>query len=360
MISTRPRWLFLMPLMIIIGGMLSCMRALAAGPENVLVVINDNSPASREIGAYYVAKRKIPAKNIVHIKCTTEETIPDLDYPKAIEKPVMDYLKKTGLCNKVDYIVLTKGIPIKINMQWAVDSMLMCADLRLDYNILKQGAPNPYFAKNEHFSHKKYGIYLATRLDGYTVKDAKALVDRSLNAKPQKGTFLLDMASNRYEGGYARTNFAISQAYDVIKSKGYEAYLDDTANFIGGRKGLMGYFSWGSNDISFDRSKYKSNQFLPGAIAETAVSTSARTFKKVEDGGQSLIADLIEAGVTGVKGYVSEPYLDSVADPRILYDRYLSGYNLAESFYMASRRVYWKDIVIGDPLCAPYANASAK
>jgi uncharacterized protein (TIGR03790 family) len=341
--------------MVLIFFVLLIAPTWSAGPENVLVVINDNSPASREIGSYYVAKRKIPAKNVVHIKCTTEETIPDPDYPKTIEKPIMDYLKKTGLCNKVDYIVLTKGIPIKITMQWAVDSLLACADLKLDYNILKQGAPNPYFGKKEHFSHKKYGIYLVTRLDGYTVKDAKALVDRSLAAKPQKGVFLLDMAANRYEGGYAATNFAISQAHDIIKSKGYISHLDKTAEFVGGQKGLMGYFSWGSNDSSFDRNAYKSNEFLPGAIAETAVSTSARTFKKVDDGGQSLIADLIEAGVTGVKGYVSEPYLSSIADPRILFDRYLSGYNLAESFYMASRRIYWKDIVVGDPLCAPYA-----
>jgi len=71
--------------------------------------------------------------------------------------------------------------------------------------------------------------------------------------------------------------------------------------------------------------------------------------------GQSLIGDLIRKGVTGVKGYVTEPYSVALARPEVLFERYTAGFNLAESFYMASILTNWKDIVIGDPLCAPYA-----
>jgi len=94
--------------------------------------------------------------------------------------------------------------------------------------------------------------------------------------------------------------------------------------------------------------------FSPGAIAETAVSTGARTFLPTT-GGQSLIVDLIACHVTGVKGYCDEPLLQAVASPTVLFDRYTSGWNLAESFYAASRFVGWEDIIIGDPLCTPYA-----
>ncbi|HCM73924.1 MAG TPA: hypothetical protein DIS87_07280, partial [Armatimonadetes bacterium] len=62
---------------------------------------------------------------------------------------------------------------------------------------------------------------------------------------------------------------------------------------------------------------------------------------------QSLIADLIRGGVTGVKGYVSEPYTFAMADPQVLFDRYTRGYTLAESFYAASPILKWKDLVIG-------------
>ena len=96
---------------------------------------------------------------------------------------------------------------------------------------------------------------------------------------------------------------------------------------------------------------------MPGALAETVVSTSGRTFSDPKAPGQSLIADLIAAGVTGCKGYVSEPYVDSIARANLLFDRYTMGYTLAESFYAASQYIYWKDVVIGDPICAPYSLA---
>ncbi|MHB0912033.1 MAG: TIGR03790 family protein [Armatimonadota bacterium] len=321
--------------------------------KNVLVIINDNSPASREIGAYYASKRHVPAGNVCRIKCSTTESVDIKEYREKIEDPVKAYIAQKKLA--VDYLVLTKGIPIKTGGSRSVDGLLMCMDMGFGFDFEgKRGIPNPYYKSQKHFSYKEYGFYLATRLDGYTTADVKALVDRSLAAKPAKGLFFLDMASNRTKGAYGEMNFSMAVARDLIKNRGYTAEVDPGMTFVGGKEGLMGYFSWGSNDSSFDRDKYKSNRFLPGAIAETAVSTSARTFSQVNS-GQSVITDLIEAGVTGVKGYVAEPYLTAIADPVVLFDRYVCGYNLAESFYAASKFIYWRDLVVGDPLCNPYA-----
>jgi len=335
-------------------GLFLPAAAWCAKPGNVVVIINDNSPVSRQIGAYYVTKRRVPAKNVVHIKCPVTEIVQLAEYQNLIEKPVKAHLANKGLKRYVDYLVLTKGVPIRVAQGWSVDGLLMCMDRVLPFDDPKLKVPNTYFGQKEHFSYAKYGFYLATRLDGYTAKDAKALVDRAVAAKPEKGVFLFDKTPQRDTQGYVSVNRAMDQAHDLILKKGRVSYLDDSEEFVGGRTGLMGYFSWGSNDAAFNVEKYKSSKFHPGAIAETAVSTSARTFDRMT-GGQSLIADLIEAGVTGVKGYVAEPTLGAVADPRILFDSYLSGFNLAESFYMASRLIFWRDIVIGDPLCAPYA-----
>ncbi|HLO98551.1 MAG TPA: hypothetical protein VK171_08145, partial [Fimbriimonas sp.] len=65
-------------------------------------------------------------------------------------------------------------------------------------------------------------------------------------------------------------------------------------------------------------------------------------------------ADLIAQGVTGVKGYVSEPFTFALCRPEIMFDRYTKGFNLAEAFYASSPVVKWKDIVVGDPLCRPF------
>jgi uncharacterized protein (TIGR03790 family) len=125
--------------------------------------------------------------------------------------------------------------------------------------------------------------------------------------------------------------------------------LDTSETFVGHRSNLLGYFSWGSNDPKFTDTDYESLTFAPGAIGDTAVSTSARTFLPTT-GGQSLISVLITHGITGVKGYTDEPLLQAIASPSVLMDRYTSGFTLAESFYAASRFVGWEDIVIGDPL----------
>ena len=97
------------------------------------------------------------------------------------------------------------------------------------------------------------------------------------------------------------------------------------------------------------------NSWVLGSLAETAVSTGGRSFNYGTGYGQSLIADLIRDGVTGVKGYVYEPYLTAIAHSDILFDAYTQGYTLAESYAMASQiSLSWMDTIIGDPKLAPY------
>ena len=130
----------------------------------------------------------------------------------------------------------------------------------------------------------------------------------------------------------------------------------DTANtFIGNISNLKGYVSWGSNDTNYNANSYNSLGFTVGALGETAVSTGGRTFLPTT-GGQSLIANLVSQGITGVKGYTTEPLLVAVASPKIIFNRYRNGWTMAESFYAASRLVGWMDIVIGDPICRAYAS----
>ncbi len=133
-------------------------------------------------------------------------------------------------------------------------------------------------------------------------------------------------------------------ANEVLTSRHLASILSTGDKFPGDYKELMGYYSWGSNDVKFDKRAYHSLGFAPGGIAETAVPTSARTFADPKAPWQSLIADLVAQGVTGCKGYVSEPGITAMAHPDILFDRYTAGCNFAESFYMASRHIHRKDM----------------
>lgn len=332
-----------------------------ADPEakRVLLVANTQSETSLDVARYYAEKRKVPRGNVVLISCAPIEEIAKSEYVEKIEKPVRAALAKSG--HALDFVVLTKDVPLRLDNEggYSVDGHLAAMDLDITpIATVEQSAImkslNPYFGKRERFTAKAFNMRLVTRLDGWTAADAKSLVDRSLAAKPNQGLFFFDGASNRRDPNYGQLQRAMASARTLLKERAFDVEYEDTTEFVAPTSPLAGYVSWGSNDGKYDEQTYRNLRFKPGAIAETFVSTSGRTFRKPPYGPQSLVADLIAGGVTGVKAYVSEPYLFAMARPEILFDRYTTGFNLAESFYCASPIAMWKDIVIGDPLCNPY------
>ena len=372
-------------------------------PDEVLLVVNANSAVSQAIANYYAQERHI--NNILSIQCqdsaisTENETITLANYTKLIETPVSEYL---AAHTNIDFIVLTKGIPIRITgsaMGSCDENSTAPANIRghpsvdstlaaLGYaslpgsmliNITGSGAigcaySNRYWNATEPFSHAKYGGYLVTRLDAYTEAGAEALVTQSLEAEqgltngevlfdvqpifglgdktqppaPITGTVILR------ESPWSEYNADMQRAHDLLVARGITNELDLRAKFVGQRTNLLGYFSWGSNDARYSSQAYQTLFFAPGSFSDTAVSTCARTFLPTE-GGQSLLVDLIAHGLTCGKGYVNEPLLQANASPTIAMDHYTSGYTMAESFYAASRFVGWEDVIVGDPLCCPYS-----
>jgi uncharacterized protein (TIGR03790 family) len=323
-----------------------------AGTSRALVVENLGSPTSITIARYYMLKRHIPAVNLCPVNCTTDESCSTVVAESSLFTPIRKYISIHHL--DIDYIVLTKDIPIRFSSGPWTDCSIDSVMVELD-DPLGVHSANPYFAATDRFTHSEYGIYLVTRLTGWTLSDCLRLIDNGLASLPGKGPIYLHPAPDKDVGGYAPMNEAIRVAWAELSEAGINVDLDQTANFHRTTQPLAGYFTWGSNDPNFDKALFKSLAFSPGAIAETVVSTSGRTFENPDAPGQSLVADLIHDGVSGCKGYVSEPYVDAMALPNLLFDRYTSGWNLADSFYASSRYACWKDIVIGDPFCCPYA-----
>jgi uncharacterized protein (TIGR03790 family) len=337
----------------------AAVAPVSSDAARVLVVMNEQSKDSLEVGRHYVERRGIPKANVVLVQTPETE---NLD-PEVFQSEVVAKVRKaiTASKTRIDFIVLTKGLPFRLKNDggYSLDAHLAVMDLPIKAiekpeEAQIRAALSPYFGKSEPFNSATYGFFLVTRLDGYTVADAKRLVDNSVAAKPAAGLFYFDFCSHKTQGGFGIYHESLKRAHAVLDTKGYQTRLEGGESFLAPPEALAGYASWGSNDHKFDEAAYRRLRFVPGALAETFVSTSARTFARTT-GGQSLIADLIENGVTGVKGYVSEPYTFALARPDILFDRYTGGFNLAESFYMASPILKWKDVVIGDPLCSPYA-----
>jgi uncharacterized protein (TIGR03790 family) len=334
----------------------------ASGYGDVAVVVNTNSQVSLAIGSYFQSARGIPQRNIIHVNTTTAETITDADFA-LLRGQIEIYLQNNNLTDSINYIVTTKGVPLRIDRGDAgaasaasasVESELMCVLGPLCDQIgLGGGIPSPYFGQTAHFSHKAFGIYLVTRLDGYSLQDIEQLIDRSgpgVHLNPAS-SFVLDQ-DPQWGGPYATLNTNLTKARDILALSGASTVLNTDTVFLTRQSGIAGYASWGSNDhhaLQYSDDGSPNDTWSPGAIAETYVSTSARSFMAPAVSGQSLIADLIQEGASGAKGYVYEPFVIGMADVSILFDRYTSGYNLAESFFSASHLLSWMDVVVGDP-----------
>jgi uncharacterized protein (TIGR03790 family) len=392
--------------------------------ERVLVVANRNSPTSLRVAQYYMQRRGIPHQHLVTLDLPDSTIIPAFEsisyptYQKQVEQPVRDFLTRHQLTDRIRYMVLTRGIPLRIKdipyrlasgaprtQNQSIDSTLAALDYKStpieikdqDYKkmtgeeIFAVLMPNLYWRQTVPFEHSLTGGYLVTRLDGYSEADARALVDRALTPRPHlSGTVLLDPSINdeitgepqmvdifdpavctpsvipnctplpraMREAPGADLNNDLRLTAEMFKTTFAQlpVQVATPQSFATGTD-LMAYASWGSNDPVFQLDPYRSLTFLPGAIAETFVSTGGRSFFPTST-GQSMVGDLIRGrqGVTGIRAYIDEPELQGIGSPTLLFSRYFGGANFATACYQSMRFVRWRDVILGDPLAKAVVN----
>jgi uncharacterized protein (TIGR03790 family) len=371
-------------LWVVLAGAVSASAQTAA---NVLLVLNESSPASLEIGQYYAEKRQVPPGNIVRLKLPVQDAIERNAYDRLLEAPLAAWFEANSAHDRILYIVLTKGVPLRISGTTGAEGTTASVDSELSLlyrKMTSQAVPavgsvaNPYFLADSpvtsavKFSHEARDIYLVTRLDGFTVADVRGLIDRAVGAV-QQGKVVLDGK----QGGPDQGGTWLQTAADRLKAMGFgdRVVHDATEKVLTGIQPVLGYYSWGSNDSAI-RIRHFGMGFSPGALAGMFVSSDGRTFTEppaswqlgawgeqdsyYAGSPQSLAGDLVREGVTGVAGHVSEPFLEATIRPDILFPAYFSGFNLAESFYLAMPYLSWQTVVVGDPLCAPFRTSSLR
>jgi uncharacterized protein (TIGR03790 family) len=339
-------------------------------PDSVLVVINQTSALSRQIGEYYAQRRHIPSSNICGINASANEEISRSDFDDQIARPIQNYLRGHNLTEKVLYIVTTAGVPLKVHGNLGLDAeaasvdselTLLYFDLHGRAHPLPAGIANPFFGKiNAPFRHPDFPIYLVTRLAGFDFDDVKGIIDRALVAR-NRGKFVIDLKGSDNTQGNA---WLLQAAGQLPRDR---VVLDTSRTVLSHESDVIAYASWGSNDPD-RKERHLGFHWLPGAIMTEYVSTNGRSFARPPDtwnmgawgdakatfqgSPQSLTADYIHDGVTGASGHVYEPYLQFTPRPNILLPAYFRGRNLAESYYLAIPVLSWMNIVIGDPLCS--------
>jgi len=360
---------------------------------SVAVIRNVRSVQSRTIADYYVSARFdtvdgiVVGPAVITVDCDTSEEISSAEFNKLrtqVEEGVLRIEAEEPWRGGMEYLVTTKGTPLKVSRSEHFRLNDASASVESELSLIlgpyseKIGGDgyfrNPFYQGGikwtlwQQFSRARYGVFIVTRLDGYTIGDVFAIIDNGKRYTPviysdsPIASVVLDenpdYNQSTWEGGYKfPLNQSISDAADSLAkfSEGqYRVVHDETEEYLVGERDVLAYVSFGSNDLHSlevtENSKPR-NTWLPGSIAETFVSTSARTFSSPPIYGQSLIADLVKEGACGANGYVYEPFGLGVINVKAFLISYLYvGNGFGESVLMATPQSSWMSVVVGDPL----------
>jgi uncharacterized protein (TIGR03790 family) len=332
--------------------------------NDVAVIVNDNSQSSQDIANYFKVKRNIPAQNIIHINCSINEEIDSTTFSQ-IRIQIENGLTNLPNLNDINYLVTTKGLPLKVlNDDITISPSLgksasFDAELSLilgnyAYSIANWNNPmNPFASAQGHFTRNQYGIFMVTRLDAYTTSDVFNLIDKSgpnTAVNKQASHFIFNYAN---VSNQAEKNLFFSRmqpAHDTLISKGWVSQIDTSNILAQYYQNILGYFFVYNSLVLNEKPNFL---WVNGSITEITSVKSGNTFdSNFAPLDRLLIADLIGEGAAGAHGYVYDVYFNFTLIPEKTFTFYTdttNHYNLAESFYRGMLRLSDKDVIIGDP-----------
>lgn len=355
----------------------------------VVLLANSADPDSLRVARHYAERRGVPAENIIALPMPLAEAITWREFVTAIWQPLVDELIRAKWINaipmalvdavgrkKIDVnghriaaLVVCRGVPLAIGHDpalyadslpfttrgefrtnaGAVDSELsLLAHPNYPINAF---VPNPFFQNDRLSRFDRDKIIQVARLDGPTVEDALALVDRALAAER---TGLLGRAYVDIGGIHADGDKWLEATAKLIDMLGYDADVERTPSTLPLTARIDApalYFGWYAGDLNGPFA-LPGFQFPAGAIALHIHSFSARTLRSTTAGWTG---PLIARGATATIGNVFEPYLQLTHHPDLLLRSLMRGATLVDASYYALPALSWHTVLVGDPLYRPFA-----
>ena len=343
----------------------------ALGPHELLLLVNKNSPRSKQMANHYVRMRQIPAQNIVQLDLPDSvleagAEISSTDFGRFIWNPAHTAMKQRGIGDHILAWTYSADFPVRIegSPQLSIQGITFVRNIVPRPKSSTKGLySSPLFAgPNEAGgpqapSHSFDGFKGRLRENmpvpsmmlgwtgarGMDVENALKCLSRGLlsDRSAPRGTVYFvvnsDVRSKCRDWQYpaaVQELFALHVA-SVI-----------TPNFPSGKTDVLGLFcgiAWVNPDSV--------QAFLPGCMADQFTS-----FAGVLDFfDQTKLTDWLVAGATASAGQIAEPYAMWTKFPNArFYAHYASGCTMIESFFQ-SIRCPLQLLMVGDPLASPWA-----
>ncbi len=373
----------------------STRPALAGGgPENVLLLVNSQSATSRGVANLYVQLRGVPASNVVSLDVPAGNKIAVEDFRTKILMPALSAMAARGIGGQIDYIVYSADFPTQIDLSGdgrpegarasspdpfaptgSISSMTFL------WQLAMTKTPN-YVARNvnRYFRHPSARRSLSTQGfaawrgwsengDPQTEGGMHYYLSTMLGVTGSRGNTLAEIAAYldaaaRADGTHPRGTIYYVQSEDKARSGPrhgrYEAAVKELSRFGVRGEVLQGQMPVGKTDVqgammgvaAFDWTQ-SASRILPGAICDHLTSFGGRLSGR---SSQTPLTAYLKHGAAGACGTVVEPlnFPEKFPHPNI-HVHYAAGCSLAEAFYQSIGWPY-QVLVVGDPLCQPWAN----
>jgi uncharacterized protein (TIGR03790 family) len=314
--------------------------ATGLGPQQLAVIVNDDDPLSRQIAAYYVNRRQIPAGNVIHVRFTPGDSVMRPEVFRQLKATVDRHTPAA-----VQAYALAWTSPYRVGCMSITSAF--AAGFDEDFCALgcKPTRASPYFDSHSLQPFDDHGWRPAIMLAGSSFEAVRTLIERGIAAdgsRPEGSAYLLS-TTDRNRNTRARFYHGIH----LLQSDRFNIQII-TGNTLQQRRDVMFYFTGLAQVTGID-----TNTYLPGAIADHLTSAGG----KLTDSGQMSSLRWLEAGATGSYGTVVEPcaFVQKFPRPHIVIDRYLNGETLLEAYW---KSVEWpgQGVFIGEPLAAPFRN----
>ncbi len=303
------------------------------------VIVNDDDPDSVAVAAYYMAKRGIPAANLIHVRfkpggsTLSRETFVNLkrQVDRKTPKDVQAYALTWTQPYRVDCMSITSAFAFGFDPAWCASG---CQPTQA----------SPYFNSSVTRPWTRYRIRPTMSLAAASVAEAKKLIDRGVAADGSNPAGTAYLVSTTDKNRNVR-----AASYETVRALMQSILPTDIveANALENKPDVMFYFTGLAQVAALD-----SNHFLPGAIADHLTSAGGDLV------GSSQMSSLrwLQAGATGSYGAVVEPcnFPGKFPAPGVVMAHYLQGETLIEA-YWKSVQMPGQGIFIGEPLARPFA-----
>ena len=320
---------------------------------NTILVVNQASTNSVELGNYYCERRQIPAENVLRIRWTGGNVSwNQSQFETNLLHPLVEMVAARKLDGQIQYVVLSMDIPFQTTYLQTINSTTAA----LFYGLKNAAGAewpsitNSYARSEQSFAaakpqSAKGPSFLTTMITAQSLDQARAIVDQGVASDglaPNEPVIFAKTSDSLRNIRHRAFDNAILD----LRLMGRPSTVRTNSNQTFGLTNLFGLQTGLANFSVSPR------MFVPGAVADSLTSHGGVIFGP---NSQTTLLAFLQAGATGSYGTVAEPTPnpDKFPDPMVYFYQ-ARGFSLAEAYYQ-SVFIPHEGLIVGEPLAAPYA-----